>query len=69
MACPPPSVNAGQPGTRDFQKKGYGAWDCFNRTRDYLKDGILPPNGYTCPINGPAAGSLSLRIAKEVPPC
>jgi len=42
-----------------FQNEGYGAKDCYDRMLSYLEDGTLPPNGYTCPINGPAAGSLS----------
>ena len=52
-----------------FQNEGYGAKDCYDRMLSYLEDGKLPPNGYTCPINGPAAGSLSLKVAKQVPTC
>ena len=52
-----------------FQSEGYGAKDCYDRMLNYLEDGTLPPNGYTCPINGPAAGSLSLKVAKQVPTC
>ncbi|EOD05171.1 hypothetical protein EMIHUDRAFT_453703 [Emiliania huxleyi CCMP1516] len=48
-----------------FQNEGYGAKDCYDRMLSYLEDGKLPPNGYTCPINGPAAGSLSLKVAKQ----
>ena len=52
-----------------FQSEGYGAKDCYDRMLKYLEDGTPPPNGYTCPINGPAAGSLSLKVAKQVPTC
>jgi hypothetical protein len=48
-----------------FFNAGYGAAECFGKVGAYLRTGELPFNGDTCPINGPAAGALSLKSAKE----
>jgi len=42
---------------------GWGAHDCMDRLTLYLKTDELPPDGYTCPINGPAAGALKWQHA------
>ena len=53
------------PDSTQFMGGGFGLSNCQSLLSTYLETGELPINGHTCPINGPAANSLKLEIAKD----
>jgi len=46
-----------------FTWGGVGAVECVQKLMNYIKTKELPHNGDTCPINGPAAGTMSMKTA------